>query len=361
MARKTLLVAGASGIAGSSIIRHFSALPGWQIFAVSRRPPPGLDPSVKHVSVDLTDRETTLALLSDLPSVECVAYAALHERGDLLQGWREQTQMDTNLAMVRNLLDGLQRGGTRLQHVVTLQGAKAYGSHLHRVPVPAKERWRRGNHEIFYWQQEDFLRERSRDEGWCLTILRPSMILGDSVGSPMSMVAAIGVYAAVMRQLEGALPFPGGEPGVTSATDSRLIARAVEFAVERDGATETFNVVNGDVMLWQDLWPAIANHFDLPVAPQRRISLASEMPKCASTWDEIVDEYALTAGSMTSLVGSAWQYADYAFASDNEAAPISVIMSPIKLRQAGFADCLDTEDSILYWLDRMQQARLLPR
>ena len=36
-------------------------------------------------------------------------------------------------------------------------------------------------------------------------------------------------------------------------------------------------------------------------------------------------------------------------------------MSPIKIRQAGFASCVDTEDSIIYWLTRMQDARLLPR
>ena len=35
-------------------------------------------------------------------------------------------------------------------------------------------------------------------------------------------------------------------------------------------------------------------------------------------------------------------------------------MSPVKLRRAGFADCTDTEDAILYRLTRMQKARILP-
>ena len=37
------------------------------------------------------------------------------------------------------------------------------------------------------------------------------------------------------------------------------------------------------------------------------------------------------------------------------------VLSPIKLHQHGFHGCMDTEDSLHDWLERMQQARLLPR
>jgi len=37
------------------------------------------------------------------------------------------------------------------------------------------------------------------------------------------------------------------------------------------------------------------------------------------------------------------------------------VLSPIKLRRHGFAGCEDTEDRLLYWLDRMQAAKALPR
>ena len=40
--------------------------------------------------------------------------------------------------------------------------------------------------------------------------------------------------------------------------------------------------------------------------------------------------------------------------------PFDRLMSPIKLRQAGFEDCFDTEDALIYWLSRMQQAKILP-
>ena len=95
--------------------------------------------------------------------------------------------------------------------------------------MPAKERWPRGNHDIFYWPQEDLLRERQKTEGWSFSILRPMMILGESIGSPMSIIAALGVYASVMRHLGEPLRFPGGGRYVIACTDSRLIAQAIEF------------------------------------------------------------------------------------------------------------------------------------
>ncbi len=359
MAPKTVLVAGASGIAGGAIARHFAALEDWTVVAVSRRRPQGLPAEIRHFALDLTDREACLAVLNKIPEVGYVAYAALQEQDDLLQGWKEQTQMDTNLDMLRNLLDGV--AGSGIRHVVALQGGKAYGSHLHPVPVPAKERWPRGDHEIFYWAQEDLLRERQRSEGWGLTILRPSMILGASTGSPMSIVAAIGAYAAIMREVDGSLSFPGGGRYVTSCTDSRLIAEAVEFSFQRGGPPEIFNVVNGDVIVWEDLWASIAEHFGIRVSDPRPMNLMESMPGYSSVWDVIVARDGLRELPLAELIGSAWQFADYAFAAGIPDPPEMVVMSPIKLRQAGFPNCYDTEDSFAYWLGQMQAERLLPR
>lgn len=359
--KKRILIAGASGIAGSATVRHFAANRDWDVLAVSRRRPLDLPDSITHLPIDLTNRSQVLQALEEAGPIDHVAYAALHEEPDLLAGWQSQRQMDMNLAMVRNILDGLKASRSNLKHFVTLQGGKAYGSHLHPVPVPAKERWARGGHEIFYWPQEDLLRERQAKEGWGLTILRPSMILGDSVGSPMSIVAAIGVYASVMRHVVGSLPFPGGGPYVTSCTDSRLIAQATEFALSRTGDPEIFNVVNGDVIVWQDLWPAIASHFNVPVSEPRSAPLETEMPSLDYVWTDIVRQHSLQARTMAELVGGAWQFADYAFAQGQENPRTMVILSPVAIRQAGFTPCYDTEDSIVHWLDRMQTARLLPR
>ena len=356
----TILIVGATGITGTAALRHFEALPDWQVVALSRRPPERA-PGVRHVSVDLMNAGQCQDALREVPGITHVAYMALHEEDDLLAGWRSQSQMDANLAMLRNLLDGLEASRATLRHISILQGSKAYGSHLRAVPVPAKERWPRGDHEIFYWPQEDLLRERQEGEPWSFSILRPMRILGESVGSPMSIIAAMGVYASVMRHLGRPLRFPGGGRYVTACTDSRLIAKAIEFVGTNPAAAgETYNVVNGDAMVWQDFWPSLARHFDMPMAEPEPLQLTDEMPGLSAVWDEIVAERGLQPRSMDEIIGKAWQFADYAFAYGQETPPNRILMSPIKIRQAGFTPCVDTEDSLLHWLSRMQEARILP-
>jgi nucleoside-diphosphate-sugar epimerase len=353
-----ILVAGATGIAGAATIRHFAELPGWEVVALSRRPV-GEGPKIRHVAADLLNSEQCREALGRLGGITHIAYMALHEEDDLLAGWRSQAQMNSNLVMLKNLLEGLAGSREAIRHISILQGSKAYGSHLGPVPVPAKERWPRGQHQIFYWQQEDYLRERQREDGWDFSILRPMRILGDSIGSPMSIVAAIGVYASIMRELGEPLRFPGGGPYVTACTDSRLIAQAIEFVATTPAAAgETYNVVNGDVIVWQDLWPALARYFEMPIGDPSPTSLAKEMPRHAAVWRDLAERGGLKYPVMDELIGKAWQFADYGFAYGREAP--RVLMSPIKIRQAGFEACYDTEDSILYWIERLQKARILP-
>ena len=72
-----------------------------------------------------------------------VVYTAVYELPGLVSGWRERDQMDTNLAMLRNLFDPLVEVAGGLRHVSLMQGTKAYGAHVHPIPVPARERFPR--------------------------------------------------------------------------------------------------------------------------------------------------------------------------------------------------------------------------
>jgi nucleoside-diphosphate-sugar epimerase len=358
MEKKVILIAGATGVVGAAAVEHFAGLPDWEVVAVSRRAleaPAG----VRHLRVDLADADACKTAMSALRGVTHVLYAALYEKSDLIGGWRDREQMDVNLAMLRNLLDSLE--GQPLRHLTLLQGAKAYGVHLAQAPVPAKERAPRHPHENFYWLQEDLVRARQAGADWTYTILRPQIVLGHAQGNPMNVVAALGAYAAVMRELGEPLSFPGGGRHVNGASDSRLIARAVEFAGTSSAARgETFNVVNGDVLCWHDVWASIARHFEMPFGEPRPLRLAEEMPKHEAVWSRIVEKSGLLPGTLGQLVNSSWQYADRVFAY-GIATPNDTVMSPIKLRQHGFHACQDTEDSLLYWLGRMQELKLLPR
>ncbi|WP_201840113.1 SDR family oxidoreductase [Microvirga zambiensis] len=359
MSERTILVVGATGLVGTAATEHFSALQGWNVVTLSRRPPKNRKVE-HHIAVDLTDADACRAAFQQAPKISHILYAALYEEEDLEAGWRSQSQAGINLRMLQNVVESVE-AKSALKHLTILQGGKAYGSHLGRVPVPAKERWPRMPHHIFYWQQEDYLRARSAERAWTFSILRPQLILGDALGSPMNIIAAIGVYASVLRDMGRPLTFPGGGTYVTACADSRLIARAVEFcATQPDAAGETFNVVNGDGVVWRDLWPSIAAHFSMQSGGDEPLRLSEQMPLLSDRWSKVVADHGLKELTMEAIVGASWQTADLTLGYGRER-PFDRLMSPIKLRKAGFGDCMDTEDAILYWLSRMQDRQILPR
>lgn len=357
--KHTILIAGASGVVGAAAVAHFAALPDWEVLALSRRPSP-LPEGVQHVPLDLTDAAACAAASQSLTHVTHVMFAALYELPELVAGWRDPHQMAVNEAMLANLLNALEPMAKGLRHITLMQGTKAYGGHVEPAPVPAKERWPRHQHENFYWLQEDLLRERQRHAAWTFTVLRPQLIFGYAIGSPMNIVAAIGAYAAVQRELDLPLAFPGGGRYINAASDSRLIAQATEFAATHEiAANETYNVVNGDVLIWQDIWSSIAQRFRLPVGPDKALELSQAMPAHEATWSRIVAKHSLRPLSLVQMIGSSWQFTDRALAH-GLANPADSVLSPLKLRKHGFAECEDTEDALHYWLEKMQSERLLP-
>lgn len=354
-----ILIAGATGLVGAAAARHFATRPGWEVITLSRRQPAYDAPGVHHVTADLQDADACRAALRGHRPATHVLYAALFEEPDLEAGWHHAEHTAVNRAMLRSALDMAEDGGA-LEHVTILQGGKAYGSHLGPVRVPAKERWPRIPHPVFYWPQEDLLRERAAAGGWSFNILRPQMILGHAQASPMNIVAAIGAYAVLRKEMGLPLSFPGGGRHVTACSDSRLIAQAAEFCATTPSAhDETFNVMNGDAFVWQDMWPAIAAHFGMPVGEAEPVRLTEAMPQLAGRWDEVVRAHGLRPLRLDQLVGSSWQMADIAFGYGN-AAPPHRFLSPVKLRQAGFAGCMDTEDALLHWLTVLQDEKLIP-
>ncbi len=160
MTRKKILVAGATGLVGYAVMKHFAAMEGCEVIAVSRRRPDETY-GARWLPLDLTDQAACEALAPDLAGVTHLAYAALYERPGLVAGWQEEEQIRTNDLMLRNLMAPLERAAPGLSHVALLQGTKAYGVHVRPLAVPAREN-RSEMHEQpnFYWNQERFLRER---------------------------------------------------------------------------------------------------------------------------------------------------------------------------------------------------------
>lgn len=357
-----VVVFGATGVIGRAAAEHFAGVVDGGVIGVSRRPL-GVA-GVTHVSVDLTDEaDAARAIRSrDFSGTTHVVYAALQESPQLVSGWRDHELMARNLRMFEHALRPLLAAhGDTLQHVSLLQGAKAYGLHVGRSPLPAKERSARDGHDNFYFLQEDALRAFAESASWSWTILRPQVVFGDSIGSPMNLLPAIGVYAAIERERGRPLAFPGGPPNVHEAVDARLLARALGWAaVAPEASNEIFNVTNGDVFDWHDVWPAIAETLGMDVGDPEPQRLAEGMPPRAAEWAGAVERHGLRSPrDMATFVGSSWQYADVLFGAFGHR-PLPALLSTVKIRQAGFDVCIDTEDMFREWLAILQERKLLP-
>jgi nucleoside-diphosphate-sugar epimerase len=361
MPNSKVLVAGASGLVGFAAVKHFMQLPGWEVVGISRRIPIGLE-SATILSVDLLDQERCAEVFGAMKDVTHLVYAALYEKPGLIAGWRERDQMETNLSMLRNLFEPLASAAKGLTHVTLLQGTKAYGSHIEPVPVPARERSPRHQHENFYWLQEDYLRAKQTQASWHWTILRPQVIFGESMGSHMNPIPAIGVYAALLKEAGLPLAYPGGPPRIFEAVDADLLARACAWAATSPACkNEIFNVNNGEPFEWRTVWPAIADALGMEVGPPRPMSLAEEMPKRQSEWAAIVRKYGLRSPeSLEEFVGQSFIYADRGFAYWEKTSSPPTLVSTIKARQAGFHDCVDTEEMFRRLFRRFQELRWLP-
>jgi nucleoside-diphosphate-sugar epimerase len=268
MPANKVLVAGASGVVGHAAIAHFAARPDWAVVGVSRRVPDDL-PGAELLSVDLTDADACARVFGALGDVTHLVYAALQEQPGLMPGWVDPELIERNGAMLRNLFEPLSAAaGDGLQHVSLLHGTKAYGIHhpsvgLAGVHIPLREREPRREHPNFYFVQEDYLRAKQQGARWGLTVFRPTVIYGDAPGNNMNPIPAIAAYAALLREEGRPLDFPGqgDAPTLREAVDADLVAEALGWAATSPAAADgTYNLTNGDVFMWEHVWPAIAEH-----------------------------------------------------------------------------------------------------
>ena len=355
-----VLIAGASGLVGAAAVDAFLE-DGWDVVAISRRKPEIFsDRPFQHLPVDLQDELACKSVLSDIRDVSHVVYAAVFEKPGLIAGWTERDQMQTNLAMLQHFVEPLANDAA-LEHVTLLQGTKAYGIHLHPMPIPARERHTRDQHENFYWLQEDYLKDKAAQRGLRYTIFRPQLIVGPNYGVVMNLPPVIGAYAAVCREAGRPFSFPGGVPYVWEAVDTRLVAHAIRWAAttpEADG--QHYNLTNGEVFSWRDLWPAMAEVLGVEVGPDEPLSLAEFLPARADVWDRIVQRHGLRPIPMAELLGESHHYADFCFAYGATEPLPPAFVSTVKIKQAGFCETYDTEESFRYWLQVLQDRKVLP-
>lgn len=329
--QQTAVIAGASGLIGRRIAEHLLAIGGWNVIGLARRPP--ATGNLRWIAVDLTDANDCKHKLGGLRDATHIFYAA---RYDHPEGVPEP--VDINTAMLVNLLDAL-KPVAALTHVHAVHGSKYYGHQLGPVPVPMHEDLPRARNQNFYFNQEDFLIERSRSSSWSYTTSRPHAFCDPAIDHPRSIGLVIAIFALIQRELGRDLDFPGTDAGFhvrTQFTDLALLARAVVWmATEPRCANQGFNVVNGDTPRWSELWPDFAACFGMKPGTPLNIKLADYIRDKTPVWEAIIKKHKLRPTRLDEI--ALWPYGDYQLRPEWE-----VVSSMDKARALGFTETLDS-------------------
>jgi nucleoside-diphosphate-sugar epimerase len=348
--KKVALIFGSSGIIGRGLLKNLDGLNDWDMIAISRRPP-DFATRADHLSVDLTDPDECRKKLAEVPQTTHVFYTAYKDA----PSWEKAAAPNTE--MFRNALDGVLANARNLQHVHLMQGAKYYGRHLGPYKTPSREGDPRHMPPSLYYGQEDYLRERQQGQDWTWSAVRPQAVCGFSIGNPLNLTSVLAVYAVLSRELGLPLRWPGKPKAYSTiyqVTDADILGRSMIWSSTTPAcANEAFNITNGDVYRWENLWPAIAGYFDMEVAPPQQIDLVQMMADKEPLWDSIVAKYRLAPTPFDKAAN--WTFGNYAFASDWD-----VCMDTTKCRQFGFYDFIDTEEMFLRQFDELREARIIP-
>jgi nucleoside-diphosphate-sugar epimerase len=347
---RTLLVAGATGAAASRLVARAASTPGWQVVGLCRTPPADR-PGVRFVAANLADAAACRAAVREA-APRGVTHAVYAARAAFGEGGVED--VPANLAMLDALVAAAE--GPMLRHVHLVEGTKWYGMHIGPYPTPAREDDPRHLPPNFYYDQQDLLAARAAAGGWAWSASRPAFIVDVAPGRARNLASTLGAYAAICRELGVALDFPGTEASFRSlveVTDAALLARAVLWMLESPHAAgRAFNVTNGDVFRFARLWPRLAAAFAMPCGIVRPMKLATWMADKAPVWERI----RARAGLRLPLPDVArWDFADFALGLEHD-----LFAATTRLRQAGFADCLDTIPHLLGQVDAYRAERVLP-
>jgi len=347
---KTAVVVGALGVIGRYIVNKLAGRPDWRVVGLSRRR--GEDRErVRYLSVDLLDMKK--GALDGLTEATHVFYAAFQPSAGAAAGYA--ANIAPNRDMLVNAVSAIDRASPVLERVVLVTGTKYYGSHLGPYKTPAREDDPRHDGPNYYFDQIDWLTGFQRGKRWSWTELRPQTLCGFAPGTAMSIVPVIAVYAAILKELDLPLAFPGTAwNSLYQVTESAHFANAALWAAtEPSCANQAFNITNGDYFRWSHLWPNIAGVFGMAHAGPAPLSLAGFMADKAPYWDAMVKKYGLQPYRFDEVV--AWPFGDYVFNCNWD-----VMSNVTKPRQHGFHDVVDSTEMFVRLLSQFRAERVVP-
>ncbi|KAL6967673.1 Delta(4)-3-oxosteroid 5beta-reductase [Sarracenia purpurea var. burkii] len=380
--RNVAVVFGATGLVGKELVRKLLLLskdskPAWKVYGVARKPDdakPIHNPNYHFISCDLLNPlETHHKLSTSLQDATHIFWLT----------WASQFPLDTqqccdqNKTMISNVLNAVLLPSksalkhfslqTGTKHYVSLQGPFDVAREEECVCYYDEESPRASSGCNFYYGLEDLLRERLGGGRVAWSVHRPGLIMGSSRRTLFNFMGSLCVYGAICKRLK--LPFVFGgrrecwEEMHVDGSDARMVAEQHIWAATDErvcsGDGEAFNAINGKSFTWKGMWPAIGSKFGIPrVADDgdmfsEDFMFSTEMGDKGGVWREIVEEEGLVKTEMEDLAN--WRFLDMVFRC-----PVKMLSTRAKVDRMGHVVRYDTLDSVLYWIDRMKDEKLIP-
>ena len=114
------------------------------------------------------------------------------------------------------------------------------------------------------------------------------------------------------------------------------------------------------MLVWENIWPAIADALGMKPGKSVPLSLVKASANWAAPWDALRRKHNLVSPALKQFVGLSFQYADYSMRyGHSEPGPPSIV-STVKINRAGFTEMMDTEEMFRKWFAEARKLRLLP-
>ena len=263
--------------------------------------------------------------------------------------------------MISQLLDALEQL-PRFANINFIQGMKYYGCHLGPFRTPAKETDPRVPGCDFYYTEEDMLLARQSGHPWTWTVLRPHSVCGYSAGNPLNVAVALALYGSIQKARCEPFAFLGTEASFNSlfqVVDASLLARAsIHVSTTAGCSNKAFNINNGDIFRWSQLWPALADFFGLPCAGPQRLSPTRFFERESATWQTMAKQHGLREFPYERL--PRWCLGEYTEPNGRLSAEYDLFANTTRLRQSGFCEALDSQDMFLRIFAELRALKVIP-
>lgn len=357
------LVIGITGIVGNSLaeILPLSDTPGgpWKVYGVARRPRPvwHTDYPVEYIQCDTSksdETQTKLSPLTDITHIFWVTWA---------NAPTEAQRCEINGTMLKNVLDAVLPNSPNLRHICIQTGHKHYLGPFESQETPWVEDEPRLPVSNFYYTLEDITTEAcGKRENLTWSIHRPATIFGFSPFSMMNVVGTLCVYAAICKHEKTPLKFPGKKAAWENyaiASDADLIAEhQIWAAVDPNAKNEAFNITNGDVFKWKQLWKVLADQFDVEFVEfdesEEYVSMEERMKNKGPVWEQIVRENQLTPTKLDQVATFWFIDIDVIFGG------AAYLDSMNKSKEYGFLGFRNTKHSFITVIDKMKAYKIVP-